>query len=726
MSVRFSTLGLGQSALVLSIAFGFVGCDSDGTGADPGLRAHRGAWTSHSSEQVWGERDDPSLFTADLEYGIDALPRTGEVSQIPWAGSYWPVYQDSINVKWDGADSLSPAAKYGAAFGVEDAEDAVSASNGIDSANWRDSCTTSSQCDSAQGETCAMRDGEDSGYCIPTWWGICHAWAPASILEMEPVNPVTRNGVTFEVNDIKALVSIAYNSTDTRFVSLRCNETDALDEIEYDAYNRPTDADEECRDTNAGTYHVLLTNYLGLMDQSFVEDRTFDSEVWNQPLRGYRVTEMEEVSAHDALVLLDVIEPSTISSTLQQGEWEEIGTRDVVPGDTFSANMTGTDGDADLYVRFDGTPTSTDYDCRPYSSGSDETCELTVPSEASQVTVSVYAYSGTPSVEVTLDDSADADSEEADAYLFNPDAERFYSVALEVDYIGESPTSLDGNLSASIDSYTYIDSYRYILEVDGHDEIVGGEWIGESKTAHPDFLWLPIQRNESAEIAEGAIEFANVRDLLDESLVASSGDASSAETVGLTDSASVDAGDWVEYGPFEIDSGVLTMTLSGSGDADLYVRESEAPTASSYDCRPYTASSDETCTVSGPGTFYVSVNGYTASDYALEVSWDAEEEEEASSSGDNVLTDSVELDEMAVYSVAISEGETLLVETEASNDIDLYLQMGSAPTTSEYDDRGYTVSGNESLTTTASADDTLYIGVHGYEASAFTLTVTVQ
>ena len=30
-------------------------------------------------------------------------------------------------------------------------------------------------------------------------------------------------------------------------------------------------------------------NYLGVQHQAFAEDRTFDDEVWNQPVRGYKV-----------------------------------------------------------------------------------------------------------------------------------------------------------------------------------------------------------------------------------------------------------------------------------------------------------------------------------------------------------------------------------------------------------------------------------------------------
>ncbi len=51
---------------------------------------------------------------------------------------------------------------------------------------------------------------------------------------------------------------------------------------------------------------------------------------------------------------------------------------DLVAGRKFNVKMTGTN-DADLYVRFDGEPNKTDYNCRPYINGSDETCTLVPP-----------------------------------------------------------------------------------------------------------------------------------------------------------------------------------------------------------------------------------------------------------------------------------------------------------------------------------------------------------
>jgi Zn-dependent metalloprotease len=52
----------------------------------------------------------------------------------------------------------------------------------------------------------------------------------------------------------------------------------------------------------------------------------------------------------------------------------------------------------------------------------------------------------------------------------------------------------------------------------------------------------------------------------------------------------------------------------GTGDADLYVKYGSPPTLSSYDCRPYTGSNNETCEFNPAqgGTYYVMIQGYAA------------------------------------------------------------------------------------------------------------------
>jgi serine protease len=80
-----------------------------------------------------------------------------------------------------------------------------------------------------------------------------------------------------------------------------------------------------------------------------------------------------------------------------------------------------------------------------------------------------------------------------------------------------------------------------------------------------------------------------------------------------------------EYGPFDVVSGSLfEATMTGAGDPDLYVRFGARPTTTSYDCRPYLATANETCAIDTPvgqERALVMVRGYAAGTYELEVEY---------------------------------------------------------------------------------------------------------
>lgn len=712
------------------ITFGFAACDAtppvdDGSAGPVDVeKTDKGA----GKADQWGPADAPTIFTADLKLLVADLPLDGEAANIPWAASYWPVWEDVINHKWDGAASESPAAKYGKAFGVADLENKVSKAHGIDRYSTRTACTTDAQCNDKIGEACAIRSGKTAGYCIPTWWGICHAWAPASILEPEPVHPVTRNGVTFKTNDIKALVELVYNSSTSKFVSLRCDEDDAAEAITYDAYGRPTGDDVECKDTNAGTYHVLLTNYLGLRGQSFVEDRTFDDEVWNQPLRGYRITQQKEVNAQEANKLVGVTAaPGSVTTktfaitALAASAWHHQPAYDVVPGTTVKVELTSTK-DLDLYVKVGAQPTDAAYDCRPYDGTGNEVCDVTIPAGQTKLFVSVNAYEGPADAQVKVSIPT-SNTGVPTAYLFNDKATKFFHVKLEVDYITEAPSSTDGNLASRIDTYTRTDKYEYILEVDKDGKVNGGEWIGANKKNHPDFLWLPTGRS-SASIAGGAITYAQVKSLLEES-IAGPGGSTGGSQVLKEETATVAANEWKHFGPFSDVGGGFSVVMSGDGDADLYVRTGAQPTTTAYDCRPYGGDSNESCTPAGTGPWYVSVHGYRASTVKLTIRY--------TKTGGTVPTPPATTNHLAVnstiaqgalltYSLPVVAGKKIVIRTVAAGDVDLYVKMNLIPTISLYDQRGYTDSGNETLTVIPGANGVLHIAVHGYAASPFKLT----
>jgi hypothetical protein len=85
------------------------------------------------------------------------------------------------------------------------------------------------------------------------------------------------------------------------------------------------------------------------------------------------------------------------------------------------------------------------------------------------------------------------------------------------------------------------------------------------------------------------------------------------------------AGQTDAFGPYTAAPGTeFTVKMTGSGDADLYVRFGAAPTARDYACRPYGSTSRETCKVTVPANgskAYVSVVGYKASSYKATITY---------------------------------------------------------------------------------------------------------
>ena len=71
---------------------------------------------------------------------------------------------------------------------------------------------------------------------------------------------------------------------------------------------------------------------------------------------------------------------------------------DVTAGRASSFVMSGGTGDADLYVRIGSQPTTTTYNCRPYLSGNNETCNIAAQSTNQRMHVMIRGYSSYSSV----------------------------------------------------------------------------------------------------------------------------------------------------------------------------------------------------------------------------------------------------------------------------------------------------------------------------------------
>ncbi len=271
---------------------------------------------------AWDYGNDPARLANRLNYRLADLPRTGKldkpvwgtryptaVGRVPtaWSDTYWPTAQGSHNVRWNGRATKSPLELYDAAFnsaaGCATQPDTMCGATAKakwdqyntcagPAAKWQMKYQGLNQMfdginnDNKGGiDDCSSSDDEGP----QGWWGTCHAWAPAALLEPEPQKAVTYGGQTFEVADIKALLQNVYERTQSVMLGGRCNAMT----IEHDG---TTSANTECMDVNPGALHVVLTNFLGINDMAVVEDRTASGEVWNQPMTGYNITKQEKVS----------------------------------------------------------------------------------------------------------------------------------------------------------------------------------------------------------------------------------------------------------------------------------------------------------------------------------------------------------------------------------------------------------------------------------------------
>jgi Bacterial pre-peptidase C-terminal domain len=99
-----------------------------------------------------------------------------------------------------------------------------------------------------------------------------------------------------------------------------------------------------------------------------------------------------------------------------------------------------------------------------------------------------------------------------------------------------------------------------------------------------------------------------------------SGDTQLTSGVAVT-GQSVAQGAW-KYYYITVPAGATNLTFAttnATGDVDIYTQFNAKPTSSSYICRPYTSSGNETCSAANPqaGTWWVGVNGYAAGSFTI-------------------------------------------------------------------------------------------------------------
>lgn len=234
-------------------------------------------------QEAWDDYNNPALLDSGAVFKFDDLPLSGSALNIPWSDIYWPSHSGGIALRWRSGfqppfnqtlpteaqvmamseselDTLSPAEKYDIFMGRFDFP-------------------------TVQAELIRTHPS------MPTWFGLCHGWASAAVNFSEPgqllVKGATGVNLSFSSGDLKALLAYAQGvvyQPYVRALGQRC---------EVDLTTQPHLRNSaSCRDTNAGSFHLILANLIGRGGQQVIADLSRGAEVWNFPIYGYSTREI--------------------------------------------------------------------------------------------------------------------------------------------------------------------------------------------------------------------------------------------------------------------------------------------------------------------------------------------------------------------------------------------------------------------------------------------------
>jgi hypothetical protein len=261
--------------------------------------------------EAWNPANDPLRFLpADFERSFDALPTTATLEKTPWSDTYWPTTDAGIAQRWNDSSIygeanfsyMSPTLEQLQAMSPADIAK-LSPAEKFDILNGDYNYTLQKE------ERSRTRPDAES------WEGLCHGWASAALTLEEPKAVTIKNpqGIDIPVGsaDVKGLIDLYngnYSYARVYFVADRC-DVDISNEPE--AANSP-----ECRDTNAGTFHLVLTNQIAKRKQGFVADVVRDLQVWNHPVYGYTSEIISQLDGASAGAAAGTVREVTIKTTM--------------------------------------------------------------------------------------------------------------------------------------------------------------------------------------------------------------------------------------------------------------------------------------------------------------------------------------------------------------------------------------------------------------------------
>ncbi len=136
-----------------------------------------------------------------------------------------------------------------------------------------------------------------------SWDGHCNGFSASAQRHSEPKHEVKRGTETFTPRDIKALLAEIHMSA--KFYFLGGNRCALLNSTPLTLPNYRSDEQVlgDCDDVNAGTFHITVTNWIGIQKHTVIMDQSAKEQVWNYPHFKYKFS-APEVSASEAMRLV--------------------------------------------------------------------------------------------------------------------------------------------------------------------------------------------------------------------------------------------------------------------------------------------------------------------------------------------------------------------------------------------------------------------------------------
>jgi len=222
---------MGTSALIVAISAGIAGA----TIPDKVIEKQDQAF-----ERYWG---------TDFVWKFDELPAKGSVPKfrVPYSGY---IYTDRAG------GTISAMRKY---------DQAYHRGRSV-AASWEQWDTSPQRNRNTSGRPLLGLFGARR---VPDWYGHCNGWTAAAIRHAEPTKSVRRNGVVFTPRDIKGLLAEIY------------------------IYNETLNLAGSSYSINPGTFHAVITNWLGRGTHPVGMEADPGEEKWNYPIYAYAMSSAE-------------------------------------------------------------------------------------------------------------------------------------------------------------------------------------------------------------------------------------------------------------------------------------------------------------------------------------------------------------------------------------------------------------------------------------------------